>query len=357
MGSIGQYYYKDIKGAGGRVKFTPGFESYDRVFGKRGVLTQGETAPPALLYDRNDAFYFVGREEHYFDSRDKEAITVRHGFLFPRALFEDHVFGAKLYRFFDIGDFDCTAAGFDREEVLSVKKKLTVTGDCCDFLRPADVFWQCKETPRFVKLLLYASFMAITEDFSLVFALPDLNGETYHKTAVSILKSIFAMMPWELREYLTFHTCVDDQYALGNFKISFTSFPSERLRKSNRNFYFDLKNNKVIPDLVIEQKIRGSISGDLLYLLWFYQDEKALSALFYIFHHNRGLLGENAPRMVLIDALSCYFLLTEVGEKYKNLLKEELSRISKGASREILLCLAGHLTDVEFMNLRKMLHI
>lgn len=357
MGSIGQYYYKDIKGAGGRVKFTPGFESYDRVFGKRGAFPQGKTAPPALLYDRSDAFYFVGREEHFFDSEEKETITVRHGFLFPRELFENNVFGAKLYRFFDIGDFDCTAAGFDREEVLSLKEKLTVTGDCCDFLRPADVFWQCKETPRFVKLLIYASLMAITEDFSLVFALPDLTADTYHKTAVSMLKSIFAMMPWELREYLTFHTCVDDQYALGNFKISFTSFPGERLRKSNRSFYFDLKNYKVTPDLVIEQKSRGTVSGELLFLLWSYQDEKALAALFYIFHHNRQLLGEGSPRMVLIDALSCYFLLTKAGEKYKSLLKDELSRISKGASREILLCLAGHLTDKEFMRLREMLNI
>ncbi|HMM06567.1 MAG TPA: hypothetical protein PKD52_07875 [Clostridiales bacterium] len=357
MGAIGQYYYKDIKGAGGRVKITPGFESYDRVFCKPGVFPQGETAPPALIYDRSAAFYFVGREERYFDDREKDEITVRHGFLFPLTLFTDHVFGAKLYRFFDIGDFDCTAAGFDQEEMLSAKNKLTVTGDCCDFLRPADVFWQCKETPRFVKLLLYASLMAVTEEFSLIFALPDLNAETYHKTAVSMLKSIFAMIPWELREYLTFHTCVDDQYALGNFKISFTSFPDERLRKSNRSFYFDLKNNKVTPDLVIEQKIRGTVSGDLLYLIWFYRDEKALSALFYIFHHNRGLLGEDAPRMVLIDALSCYFLLTKVGEKYRGLLKEELSRISKGASREILLCLAGHLTDGEFTNLREMLQI
>lgn len=355
MGSIGQYYYKDIKGAGGRVKITPGFESYDRVFGKRGAFLQGEIAPPALLYDRTDAFYFVGREEQYQKAADE--IIVRHGFLFPAELFEKNVFGAKLYRFFDIGDFDCTAEGFDREEVLPTKEKLTVTGDCCDFLRPADVFWQCKETPRFVKLLLYASLMAVTEDFALVFALPDLSAAVYHKTAVSMLKSMFAMMPWELREYLTFHTCIDDQYALGNFKVSFTAFSSERLRKSNRIFYFDLKNYKVIPDLVIEQKTRGTVSGDLLYLLWFYQDEKALSALFYIFHHNRALLGEGMPKMVLIDALSCYFLLTTTGEKYKNLLKEELSRISKGASREILLCLAGHLTDAEFMSLREMLTI
>ena len=355
MGSIGQYYYKDIKGAGGRVKITPGFEAYDRVFGKRGAFPQGGTAPPALLYDRSPDFYFVGREEQY--RKDGEEIVVRHGFLFPGELFVKNVFGAKLYRFFDIGDFDCSAEGFDREEVPAALEKLTVQGDCCDFLRPADVFWQCKETPRFVKLLLYAALMAITEDFALVIALPELAPETYHKTAVSLLKSLFALIPWELREYLTFHTCVDDQYALGNFKLSCTALPSERLRKSNRVFYFDFKNNKVIPDLVIEQKSRGSVSGELLYLLWYYQDEKALAALFYIFHHNRELLGEGPPALVLIDALSCYFLLTKTGDKYRKLLKEEITRVSKGASREILLFLAGHLTDAEFISLREMLDI
>ncbi|MBQ1251550.1 MAG: hypothetical protein IIY02_01400, partial [Firmicutes bacterium] len=113
---------------------------------------------------------------------------------------------------------------------------------------------------------------------------------------------------------------------------------------------------RVSPDLVIEQKTRGTLTGDLLHHIWAYKDEKALSALFYIVHHNRDLLSET-PNMIEIDALTCYFFLTEVGIKYRDLLRDELSRVSKGARREILLFLAGHLGTLEFRRLRDMLNI
>ena len=131
-------------------------------------------------------------------------------------------------------------------------------------------------------------------------------------------------------------------------------------RKQNENnklFIFDLQHFRVSPDLVIEQKTRGTLTGDLLYLIWSNRDEKALSALFYIVHHNRQLLSVGTPKMVQMDALSCFFLLTEIGGKYREALETEISRLSKGASREILLFLAGHLNNREFLKLREMLNI
>ena len=355
MTAIGQYYYKSVNGAGGRVKITPGFEEYDGVFYKRGAFSEGEFAPSALLYDRSEEHYFVGKEEI---RREEEAeITVRHGFLFPRELFEKAVFGAKLYHFFDIDDFDCTAEGYDREELPSVKEHIHVAEDCCDFLHPEDVFRQCREHTRFVKLLFYAAVMAITDEFSLVFSLSEKDEERYEKQSVLFLRSLFAMIPWEWREFLTFHTCVDDRLALGKTKLSVTPLPPERLPKNNKLFNFDLTHFRVSPDLVIEQKTRGTLTGDLLYLIWSNQDEKALSALFYIVHHNRQILSEGKPRMVQMDALSCFFLLTEIGAKYRAAMETEISRLSKGASREILLFLAGHLSNGEFLKLRKMLNI
>ena len=61
--------------------------------------------------------------------------------------------------------------------------------------------------------------------------------------------------------------------------------------------------------------------------------------------------------MVQMDALSCFFLLTGIGAKYRAAMETEISRLSKGASREILLFLAGHLSNGEFLKLRKMLNI
>ena len=355
MTSIGQYYFKSVNGAGGRAKITPGFEEYDRVFYKRGAFSEGEFAPSALLYDCTESFYFTGKEE--LRKEDDGIVTVRHGFLFPRELFEKSVFGAKLYHFFDIDDFDCTSSGFDREDVLSVVENLHVAADCCDFLRPEEVFRQCREHTRFVKLLLYAAVMAVTDEFSLVFSLPEKDAERYEKQAVLFLRSLFAMIPWEWREYLTFHTCVEDRYAMGTSKISVTPLPPEHLPKNNKLFIFDLQHFRVSPDLVIEQKTRGTLTGDLLYLIWSNRDEKALSALFYIVHHNRQLLSVGTPKMVQMDALSCFFLLTEIGGKYREALETEISRLSKGASREILLFLAGHLNNREFLKLREMLNI
>lgn len=262
-----------------------------------------------------------------------------------------------MYHFFDIDDFDCSSVGYEREDVLSVKEHLHVAEDCCDFLRPEDIFRRCREHTRFVKLLLYAAMMAVTDEFSLVFSLPESRAERYHKQAVLFLKSLFAMIPWKWREYLTFHTCVDDRLALGTSKLCVTPLPPERLPKNNKLFIFDLQHFRVSPDLVIEQKTQGTVTGDLLYLIWSNQDEKALSALFYIVHHNRHLLSEGTPKMVQIDALSCFFLLTEIGEKYRDALTNELSRFSKGASREILLFLAGHLENKEFLKLREILNI
>ena len=352
---IGQYYYKCINGAGGRVKITPGFDDFDKVFCKRGAFSEGGFAPSALLYDRVGENYFVAKEE--ITPQGDDLVAVRHGFLFPAELFEKSEFGAKLYRFFDIDDFDCTPEGYDKEETLSALPRIHVAGDCCDFLRPEDVFRQCREHIRFIKLLFYGALIAVTDEFSLVFSIPERRETPYYQQAVLLMKSLMAMIPWKWREYLSFHTCVDDPLSLGSFKLCATPLPVENLPKNNRTFYFDLKTFRVSPDLVIEQKTRGTISADLLYQIWMNEDEKALSALFYIVHHNREILSEGTPRMVEIDALSCFFLLTEVGEKYRRNLSEELGRLSKGARREILLFLAGHLENREFLKLRELLHI
>lgn len=352
---IGQYYYKYKNGAGGRVKITPGFDDFDKVLCKRGAFSEGGFAPPALLYDRVGDHYFVAKEELF--QKEEDTFAVGHGFLFPAELFEKSAFGAKLYRFFDIDDFDCTEAGFDREDVPSAVSQLHVVGDCCDFLRPEDIFRQCREHTRFIKLLFYGAVIAMTDDFSLVFSIPDRRDVHYHQQAVLFFRSLMAMIPWEWREFLSFHTCVDNPLAVGSFKLCATPLPVEDLPKNNRTFYYDLKNFRVSPDLVIEQKARGTITGELLNLIWSNQDEKALSALFYIVHHNREILTPGTPRVVEMDALSCFFLLTEVGERYRFMLKEEISRFSKGTSREILLFLAGHLENREFLNLRRLLNI
>lgn len=353
--NIGQYYYKYRNGAGGRMKLTPGFEDFDKVICSRGASSEGGFAPPALLYAKVGEHYFVAKEEA--DRTEDGIEMVRHGFLFPEELFEKSVFGSKLYRFFDIDDFDCTVSAFDRFEVLPPCERIHVAGDCCDFLRPEDVFRQCREHTRFVKLLFYAAVMAITEPFSIVFSLPEVGAGSYHRRAVLTLRSLMAMIPWEYREHLSFHTCVDDRYSLGSFKLAVTPHAIGELPRSNKLFYFDLKDFRVSPDLVIEQKTRGTISGDLLYMIWLRRDEKALSSLFYIVHHNRDLLLSEQPNMVELDALSCYFLLTEHGEKYRELLEDELSRLSKGTRREIVLFLAGHLGNREFMKLRDMLDL
>lgn len=355
MNAIGQYYYKSINGAGGRTKITPGFDDFDKVFGKRGAYSVGDFAPPALLYDRVGEHYFVAQEA--VSGNAEEKILVRHGFLFPAELFEQSVFGAKLYRFFDIDDFDCSVAGYEKEATLSSLSRIHVAGDSCDFLRPEDIFRRCREHTRFIKLMLYGAVIAMTDDFSLVFSLPERRERAYHEQAVLLLRSLMAMIPWEWREFLSFHTCVEDPLAIGGFKLCVTPLPVEKLPKNNRTFYYDLKNFRVSPDLVIEQKVRGTLLGDLLNLIWLQQDEKALTALFYIVHHNRKLLSVQAPRMVEMDAFSCFFLLTEAGAKYSELLSEEISRFSKGTSREILLFLAGHLENREFLKLRELLNI
>lgn len=355
MNSIGQYYYKSINGAGGRIKITPGFDDFDKVFGKRGAYSVGNFAPPALLYDRIGENYFVARED--FCGTPEERVMVRHGFLFPVELFEKSVFGAKLYHFFDIDDFDCSVAGYEKENVLSPLSRIHVSEECCDFLRPEDIFRRCREHTRFIKLMFYGAVIAITDDFSLVFSIPEGRERAYHEQAVLFFRSLMAMIPWEWREFLSFHTCVEDPLALGGFKLCATPLPVEKLPKNNRTFYYDLKNFRVSPDLVIEQKVRGTLLGDLLNLIWLQQDEKALTALFYIVHHNRNLLSARAPRIVEMDAFSCFFLLTEAGEKYQELLHDEIARFSKGTSREILLFLAGHLENREFLKLRELLNI
>ena len=118
-----------------------------------------------------------------------------------------------------------------------------------------------------------------------------------------------------------------------------------------------MKDFTVSPDLVIEQKTRGTLCGDLLYRIWSNKDEKALSAFFYIVHHNRDLFDCGMPKMIQMDALCCFFFLTEVGEPYRRTMERELSRLSKGASREIILFLAGHLGNREFVKLREMLSL
>lgn len=355
MTAIGQYYYKSVNGAGGRVKITPGFEEYNHVFYKRGAFSEGEFAPPALLYDYSENFYFVGREE--MPREEDDVVTVRHGFLFPRELFEKNVFGAKLYHFFDIDDFDCTPQGFDKEDLPSVIEHIHVAAESCDFLRPEDIFRSYRDHTRFVKLLFYAVVMAVTDDFSLVLSLPEKDEGRYARQAVLFLKSLFAMVPWEWRQYLTFHSCVDDYYAIGGTKLAVTPLAPDRLLKNNKTFIFDLHHFRVSPDLVIEQKTRGTLIGNLLYLIWFNQDDKGLSSFFYIVHHNRRLLTEDTPKIVEMDALVCFFLLTETGAKYRELLETELSRLSKGTAREILLFLAGHLSNRKFLSLREMLNI
>ncbi len=354
---IGQYYYQSKNGAGGRLRITPGFESFDRNFYRRGAVSGGEFAPPALLYDRGGGFYFVGREELVPDGDD--VLTLRHGFLFPEELFADGkgTFGAKLYRFFDIADFDCTPEGFAREEAPPPVKRLRVAAGASDFLRPEDVFRRGREHSRFVRLLLYAAMMAVTDDFSLVFLIPPAKEESYHRQAALMVKSLFSLLPWELREELTFHTCVDDRDALGQTKISVTPLPKDRMPRSNRLFFFDFSRFKVSPDLIIEQKTRGTLTPYLLYQIWSNRDEKALSALFYIFHHNRALLRSAPLTETRIDALTCFFLLTEVGESYRADLGDELERISKGTAREIMLFLAGHVTNKDFLRLREMLDV
>ena len=355
MNSIGQYYYKSINGAGGRIQITPGFDDFDKVFGKRGAYSAGDFAPPALLYDRVGENYFVAREAVSGSSEEKT--LVRHGFLFPAELFENAAFGGKLYRFFDIADFDCSVEGYEKTDVAVPLSRIRVAEDSCDFLRPEDIFRRCREHTRFVKLMLYGAVIAMTDDFSLVFSLPERREQAYYDQAVLFFKSLMAMIPWEWREFLSFHTCVEDPADLGGFKLCATPLPVEKLPKNNRTFYFDLGDFRVSPDLVIEQKVRGTLLGDLLNLIWVQQDEKALAALFYIVHHNRGLLSPGAPCMVEMDAFSCFFLLTEAGKKYRELLCDELSRLSKGTSREILLFLAGHLENREFLELRELLNI
>lgn len=353
MAEIGQYYYMNKNGAGGRVKMTRNFEDYQRIFGKRSFPAVKGKSPAALLYDKTEAYYFVGKEA--VDSDGEADYLIRHGFLFPAELFEDRVFGAKLSPFFDISDFRCTLKAFSEETELPPKERLTIEKNHCDFLQPMDIFRSCREHSRFVRLLLYAALMAITDDFSLAFSL-SVKGGKYENSAVLFIRSLFAMIPWELREYLTFHTYVEDRYDIGTFKLSVTPLPFELLPRSNHIFCFDLDSYRVSPDLVIDQKSRGTVTGELLFLIWSQQDEKALSNLIYIFHHNRQIL-EGKPTMVAIDALSCYFLLKENGRKYRKLLREQISRLSKGSAREILLCLAGYLSDDEFIDLRQMIRV
>lgn len=356
MNTIGQYYCKTVNGAPcGHKKVTSGFESYDRVFYTRRATVEGGSAPPALFYDRTDGFYVVGRER---ETRGEDGtVMVRHGFLFPSELFRKAVFGSKLYHFFDIDDFDCTPAGFDAEETPSAKTNIHVAENASDFLRPEDIFRRGREKTRFVKLLLYAMVLAVTEHFSLVFSLPDMEGERYDKNAVLFLKSLFAMVPWEWREYLTFHSYVNDPVSFGAFRLSVTPLPVASLPHGNKTFYFDLRDMRVSPDLVIEQKTRGTLIGDLLFLIWSNGDEQALSSLFYLVHHNRNLLTGDLPQIIQMDALCCYFLLTGVGAKYREYLHDQRNRLSKGTSREILLFLAGHLQNSEFVRLREMLDL
>lgn len=282
---------------------------------------------------------------------------IRHGFLFPQELFQKAVFGAKLYHFFDIDDFDCARDCFTEDVPLTGVNRIHVSEKACGFLRPEDVFRQCREHCRFVKLLLYSVVMAITENFSIVISCPGFDRIQYEKNAVLFLRSLFAMLPWEWREVLSFHSCVDDPLAFSHFRVCVTPLAMTDLPKNNKTFYFDMKNFGVSPDLVIEQKTRGTLCGDLLYRIWLNKDEKALSAFFYIVHHNRGLFDHAAPKMIQMDALCCFFFLTEVGENYRSAMERELSRLSKGASREIILFLAGHLGNREFIKLREMLSL
>ncbi len=355
MKTIGQYYYKSINGAGGRIKATPGFEDYNKAFNVRKKYSLGESAPPAILYDRGDHYYFVGREDFHREGED--LAMVRHGFLFPQELFQKAVFGAKLYHFFDIDDFDCSRDPFEDDKPLPGVNRIHVPEKACGFLRPEDVFRQCRDHSRFVKLLLYSAVMAIMENFSIVISCPGLDRDKYEKNAVLFIRSLFAMLPWEWREALSFHSCVDDPLAFGHFRICVTPLAIADLPKNNKTFYFDMKDFTVSPDLVIEQKTRGTLCGDLLYRIWSNKDEKALSAFFYIVHHNRDLFDCGMPKMIQMDALCCFFFLTEVGEPYRGAMERELSRLSKGASREIILFLAGHLGNREFVKLREMLSL
>ncbi len=138
MKTIGQYYYKSINGAGGRIKATPGFEDYNKAFNVRKKYSLGESASPAILYDRGDHYYFVGREDFHREGED--LAMVRHGFLFPQELFQKAVFGAKLYHFFDIDDFDCSRDPFEDDKPLPGVNRIPCTGKSLRFFAPGGCF-------------------------------------------------------------------------------------------------------------------------------------------------------------------------------------------------------------------------
>lgn len=350
---IGQYYYRNKNGAGGIQKVTPGFEAFSKSFYRRGAISAGEFAPPALLYERTGDHYFVGREE-IIDAGD-DYYTLRHGFLFPRELFSENIFGAKLYRFFDLADFDCSLEGFEKEETPSSPKKIRIREGAGDHLRPGDVFRRGREHPRFIQLLIYGTMLALTDDFSLVFLLPKTKPTSFYDQAVLSVKSLFALLPWELREYLTFHTYVDNRDGLGRAKISVSPLSADRIPRGNKIFYFDFSRFQAGPDLVIMQKTRGTVAGPLINRIWAARDEKALSSLFYIFHHNRDLMPGDGVDRVAVDALCFYFLLTDVGGKYRSYLADDIEHVTKISAREIMLFLAGHISNKEFLDLREML--